>query len=97
MSAVAEARIPAFGAGIKFRYDEVRNAWVLLAPERLFLPDEQGVEVLKLVDGQRNLGAIVELLVARYGAPHEVIAADVAAMLQDLADKSVIRLWEPPA
>lgn len=94
MSAAAEAKwVPAFAAGVKFRHDEVRQAWIVLAPERLFLPDEQAVEVLQLVDGRRSLGAIVDTLADRYsGAPRDVIATDVAAMLRDLADKNVLRL-----
>ena len=94
MSAVVAegSAVPAFGAGVKFRFDEVRGAWVVLAPERLFLPDEQAVEILKLVDGRRSLGSIADELAVRYQAPRELIAADVATMLHDLADKGVIRL-----
>ena len=51
-----ETAVPVFGAGVKFRFDAVRDAWIVLAPERLFLPDEQAVEILKLVDGARSLG-----------------------------------------
>ena len=29
----------------QFRFDQVREAWVVLAPERLFLPDEQAVAI----------------------------------------------------
>ena len=89
---VGQDAVPAFAAGVKFRYDEVRSAWVVLAPERLFLPDEQAVEILKLVNGDRSFGLIVGDLAARYQAPHELIVTDVAAMLRDLADKGVIRL-----
>lgn len=92
---VDSAAVPAFGAGVKFRFDEVRGAWVVLAPERLFLPDEQAVEILKLVDGSRSLGAIVAELAARFAAPAEVIGADVATMLRGLADKGVVRLQAP--
>ena len=35
-----------------------------MAPERLMLPDEQAVEILKLVDGKANVGGIVEALAA---------------------------------
>ena len=83
--------IPAFCAGIKFRFDAVRKAWVVLAPERLFLPDDQAVEILKLVDGTRPLSAVIDDLAARYDAPRTLIAGDVEAMLQDLADKGVVR------
>ncbi len=86
-----EAAIPALAAGVKFRFDTVRQAWVILAPERLFLPDEQAVAILSLVDGARTLAAIIDDLAARFAAPRDLIAADVATMLQDLADKGVLR------
>ena len=90
-----ERDVPVFGLGVRFRYDEVRLAWVVLAPERLFLPDEQALEILKLIDGARSLGGIIGHLAERFSAPHEVIAADVTAMLQDLLDKGVLRLKAP--
>jgi pyrroloquinoline quinone biosynthesis protein D len=86
-----EAAAPAFAAGVKFRFDAVRDAWIVLAPERLFLPDEQAIEILKLVDGARTLGAIIDELAARYEAPRALIAGDVETMLSDLADKGVVR------
>ena len=38
---------------IVFRFDDTRQRWIMMAPERLMLPDEQAVEILKLVDGKR--------------------------------------------
>ena len=72
---------------MKFRFDRVRDTWVVLAPERLFVPDEHAVEILRLVDGQRTLGGIIDSLAARFAAPRAVIADDVAAVLRDLADR----------
>ena len=83
---------PAFNRGFRLRFDQIRDAWVILAPERLFLLDAPAVEVLKLVDGARTVPAIVDELAARYNAPRGAIADDVAAMLQDLSDKGAIRL-----
>ena len=80
-----------FAPHARFRFDEVRQAWVVLFPERLLLPDEQAVAVLRLVDGGRNADAIIDALSQQYEAPREVIATDVLAMLQDLADKKVLR------
>ena len=88
----ATSPVPAFAPGFRLRFDKVRGAWMILAPERLFMPDEQAVEVLKLVDGKRSLDAIVDDLAARFDAPREAIASDVHAMLQDLADQGAIRL-----
>ena len=80
-----------FAPHVRFRFDEVRQAWVVLAPERLLLPDEQAVEILQLVDGNRDVDNVVKELAGRYDAPREVIAGDVVAMLKDLVDKKVLR------
>lgn len=88
---VAGGAVLRFAPHVKFRFDEVRRAWVVLAPERLLLPDEQAVEILQLFDGERDVDAVIDELVHRYEAPREVIAGDVVAMLQDLLDKKVLR------
>ena len=84
--------VPAFNRGFRLRFDEVREAWVVLAPERLFVLDGPAVEVLKLVDGVRDVPAIVDELAGRFDAPRDTIAGDVASMLLDLSDKGAIRL-----
>ncbi len=89
---MTESAVPRFAAGMKFRFDTVRERWVVLGPERLFLPDEHAVEILKLVDGQRSLDDIADALAVRFDAPRETIATDVTAMLRDLAEKGAIRL-----
>jgi pyrroloquinoline quinone biosynthesis protein D len=63
----------------------------VLAPERLLLPDEQAVEILRLIDGKRAVDDIIDELAGRYDAPREIIASDVVAMLQGLVDKKVLR------
>jgi pyrroloquinoline quinone biosynthesis protein D len=92
VSATPASAVPAFRPGVKVRFDGVRDAWVVLAPERLFLPDQQGVEVLKLVDGRRTIAEIVDDLLLRFDAPREMVTLDVVEMLSDLATKGVIRL-----
>ena len=85
----AESRLR-FAPHVKFRHDETRGRWVVLAPERLLLPDDLAVEVLKLVDGTLSVAGVIDDLTRRFDAPREVIAADVTAMLQDLVDKGVL-------
>src|SRR5262245_60607705 len=76
---------------VVFRFDDARQCWVMLAPERLLLPDEQAVEILQLLDGKASVDAITDTLAGRYTqAPRELIARDVTAMLQDLADKGCL-------
>ena len=63
---------------------------MVLAPERVFVPDDIAVEVLKRCDGSATVGAIADALAAAYEAPREVVLEDVSALLQDLADKGVL-------
>jgi pyrroloquinoline quinone biosynthesis protein D len=72
------------------RFDTVRNAHVLLAPERAFDLDEIATEVLKLVDGERSVGAIVDELAIKFDADRKTIEADVIEMLADLVNKRIL-------
>ncbi|WP_338665572.1 pyrroloquinoline quinone biosynthesis peptide chaperone PqqD [Pararoseomonas sp. SCSIO 73927] len=87
---VAPASIPRFARGMRLREDAARARWVVVGPERLFVPDEIALEVLRLMDGARSVDAIVDDLAARYDAPREAIAADVLALLSDLHAKGVV-------
>lgn len=75
---------------VRLRFDEVRQRWVLLAPERVLFPCETSVEVLGLLDGRRTLGEVIDGLAAEYGAPRATIAADVTRMLGDLVGQRVL-------
>lgn len=85
---------PALPRFVKLRFDRARGAWLLLAPERILVPDEIAVEVLKLCDGEATLASIAAALAARYDAPRDAILADIAAMLDDLAAKGFLRDME---
>jgi pyrroloquinoline quinone biosynthesis protein D len=80
-----------FAPHVRFRFDERRKAWIVLAPERLMLPDEHAVAILRLIDGKRDVDAIIDDLAGQFDAPRSVIADDVLPMLQDLVDKKVLR------
>jgi pyrroloquinoline quinone biosynthesis protein D len=84
--------VPRFRRGVKFRFDAVRQTWILLAPEKLFMADEIAVEILKLVDGERSIDGIVDDLAARFQAPRDLIATDVTAALQDLSVRGAVQL-----
>lgn len=88
---VEVATKPVLPRHIKLRHDKGRDVWVLLAPERVFTPDPIAVEVLKLCDGARTVDDIVGVLAVEYQAPRDTIRGDIIAMLQDLADKGVVK------
>ena len=87
---VNEASRPVLPRHAKLRFDETRQRWVILAPERVLAPDEIAVEVLKLCDGVRSVEAMIDLLAEKYTADRDAISTDVMAMLQDLADKGFL-------
>ena len=87
---VSEASRPKLPRHAKLKFDETRQVWVILAPERVLAPDEIAVEVLQLCDGVRSVSEMVDQLTAKYAAPREAIATDVVAMLQDLAVKGFL-------
>ena len=76
---------------IKLRQDAARGTWTILAPERVFTPDDIAVAVLQLCDGERTVDAMATELAVTYSAPKEHILSDIVAMLQGLADKGVVR------
>jgi len=87
---VSEASRPLLPRHARLKFDETRQVWVILAPERVLAPDEIAVEVLQLCDGVRSVSDMVDQLAQKYAAPREAIGADVIAMLQDLADKGFL-------
>ena len=87
---VSEASRPLLPRHAKLKFDETRQRWVILAPERVLAPDEIAVEVLQLCDGVRSVEAMIDQLAEKYTAERDAIATDVVAMLQDLADKGFL-------
>lgn len=81
---------PRFAPGVRLHHDRARDRWVVMAPERMFVPDETALEVLRLVDGARDVETIVDALAARFDAPREEIAGDVRPMLDDLVAKGAL-------
>jgi pyrroloquinoline quinone biosynthesis protein D len=87
---VSEASRPVMPRHAKLKFDEVRQRWVILAPERVLAPDDTAVEILQLCDGVRSVEQMIDQLAAKYTADREAIGTDVIAMLQDLADKGFL-------
>jgi pyrroloquinoline quinone biosynthesis protein D len=87
---VSEASRPVMPRHAKLKFDEVRQRWVILAPERVLAPDDIAVEILQLCDGARSVAQMIDQLAAKYAAEREAIGTDVIAMLQDLADKGFL-------
>lgn len=86
---ITERSRPVLARHAKLKFDESRQVWVILVPERVLAPDEIAVEILQLCDG-RNVDQIIDVLAAKYTADRAMIGVDVIAMLKDLADKGFL-------
>ena len=87
---ITEQTRPVLARHAKLRFDEARQVWVILVPERVLAPDEIAVEILQLCDGVRTVDQIIDVLAAKYIADRNEIGTDVIAMLKDLADKGFL-------
>ncbi len=81
---------PRLAPGVRLRFDKTRNAWILLAPERVIEMEGPAHEILQRCDGTRSATQIIDELAALYGADRSVIEGDVTAMLADLATKRLV-------
>jgi pyrroloquinoline quinone biosynthesis protein D len=89
--ALDEARPVVLPPWVRMRFDKVRDRWVLLAPERVLFPCATSVEILTRLPQAASLGALIDGLAAEYEAERASIAADVKAMLGDLAEQGFLR------
>lgn len=88
---ITTASKPGLPHHIKLRHDAGRGRWLVLAPERVFEPDDIAVEILKRCDGATSVDAIAIALAKEYNAPLEDILKDTISMLQELCDKGVVK------
>ncbi|MFO1112345.1 MAG: pyrroloquinoline quinone biosynthesis peptide chaperone PqqD [Rhodospirillales bacterium] len=81
---------PRLAPHVRLRFDARRQRWTVMAPERLLLPDETALEVLRRCTGDASLAEIAADLAREFDAPAGEIARDVAALLKDLGEKGII-------
>jgi pyrroloquinoline quinone biosynthesis protein D len=89
---ISEQACPRLAPGVRLTESAAHGGWVLLAPERVFKADAIATEILRLCDGERSLQAITDDLAARYSEPRERVAADVAALLGQLAEQRLLEV-----
>ncbi|ULB08691.1 pyrroloquinoline quinone biosynthesis peptide chaperone PqqD [Cereibacter azotoformans] len=87
---LSDESVPALARHARLRFDRNRERWVLLVPERVMTPDEICVEILQACDGRATVGGLTAMLEQKYRAEPGVIAREVLALLQDLADRGYL-------
>ena len=91
-AAIEETRRPRLARGVRLKEDKARGGYVLLAPERVLNASPTAVEVLSLCDGERTVADVIDELAKKFSAERARIAADVAALLHELATKRMVEL-----
>lgn len=92
MTAIGGDARPRLARSVRLKADATRGGHVLLAPERVVAANGSAAAILELCDGSRSPAAIADELGRRYGADPARVAADVEAVLADLAAKRLIDL-----
>jgi pyrroloquinoline quinone biosynthesis protein D len=90
VDAIDRATVLRLKPHVRLQFNEARGQWIVQAPERVLMPDEIAVSILKLCDGKTSVEAIAEILARDYQAPQDVIEGDVLEMLRELAEKGIV-------
>jgi pyrroloquinoline quinone biosynthesis protein D len=83
---------PSLPKHVRIQFDPLRQAYAVLAPEKVFWPNEISLDILRRCDGSSTVDEIVIGLASEYDAPDEDVKADVNAFLQEWSDKLLVRL-----
>lgn len=81
---------PALRPHVHMHFNELRQAYAVLAPEHVYWPDDISVSILKKLDGVRDVATIIDELAHDYDAPSEAVGVDVREFLQTWADERLI-------
>lgn len=89
---VSQSSVPRLPRQVRIQFDPVRQAYAVLAPERVLWPNPISLDILRRCDGQATVGRIIAELAAEYEAEETEIAGDVLDFLQEWSDKLLVRL-----
>jgi pyrroloquinoline quinone biosynthesis protein D len=91
-AAVPDSARPRLAAGVRLHFDTRRQAWMLLAPERVVETEDPAHDILRRCDGSHTVRQIVDELAEIYTADRAEIAGDVTDLLVELAGKRLVEL-----
>lgn len=91
-ASIADNQRPRLPRGVRLKFDEARQEWLLLAPERVIKANPVAVEILRRCDGARTVQALVDELATLYKADRLQVEADVHRLLLGLATKRLLDL-----
>ena len=84
--------IPRLAPGVRLHFDETRQTWMLLAPERVLMLDETSLDIVQRCDGATQITALIDDLAQTYSADRAEIDGDVRELLAGLIEKRVLQI-----
>ena len=91
MSALDACSTPRFLPGVRLHYDQTRDQWVILAPERVIELDDIAHAIVQRCNGERSIATIVAELAGEFDATPDEVGSDVQALIDDLIGKRILR------
>lgn len=90
MSDITPETVPEWCRGVRTRYDETRDRWMILGPERILVPEGPGADIARLVDGDRTVADIVDRLRDEYAGDEPTITEQTIEFLDDLQNRGYL-------
>ena len=87
---ITATSVPALRRGVRRQFDAVRNAAILMAPERVIVLDDIADAIIGECNAVATVREITARLAARFATAPENIAADITGFLQALVDKGLV-------
>lgn len=91
-SHVDSTTVPRWARGVRLRFDEARDLWVLMAPERILMPDGVALDIMRRIDGECCVEEIVDELADEYVADREEMSAETVEFIGDLVDRGLVKI-----
>jgi pyrroloquinoline quinone biosynthesis protein D len=76
------------------RTDKITGNPMLLYPEGALALNPTGAAIVELCDGRATFGEVVAALAAKYNAPVEKLAPDVAGYIRRLKERGLVEIVE---
>lgn len=86
-----EKSVPFLPGHVRLMFDNTRQQWAVLAPEKVMWPDDISVEILRKCDRTATTRQIASDLAEEYQAPEAEVYADVLEFLQEWSDRLLVR------
>ena len=82
---------PALASGVRLRWDERRQSWVLLGPEKVVMLDPIAAEILQQFDGKATASRIAGVLCQAYNEESSTIEGQIDELIDRLAAEGLVR------